>query len=267
MQEPKKHKRTELIVAAVKAYIANHALRPGDRLPQETELMHLLTASKGTVREALRMLEGQGLVESKTGPGGGVFIAQPSVEKSMELMGNYFFFNPPSIQHVYEVRKALEPILVQGLQNRLSQQDYQRLEHIMAQYAKDPENAEQATLQRQKELEFHLVLCSYSNNSFLSLTCQVAIRFLMELSVCQDIYAQPNFTLRAYGYDYQRRLLNALKQDYYVEAAHIMRDHMQAAQEIMAKNEISLRNDFIQTASMDGFSKELQALSAHFSKA
>lgn len=259
----KKHKRTELIVAAIKAYIATRALLPGDKLPQENELISILDASKGTVREALRMLEGQGLVESKTGPRGGVFIAEPSSNKAMELLSNYFFFNPPTLQHVYELRKTLEPLLVQSLAGKLDETAYSRLEAIMIHYASDPKTSEQAKAQRQKELEFHLELCKYSDNSFLSLVCQFAIRFLMELSVCQEIYAQPNPDLRGRGYHFQQQLLLTLRKECYVEAAHIMREHMQAAEDMMSENEITLRKDFIQAAafSRSNSSREFLALS------
>lgn len=262
-QNTKKHKRTELIVAAIKTYIATRALLPGDKLPQENELIAVLDASKGTVREALRMLEGQGLVESKTGPGGGVFIAQPGTNKTMELLSNYFFFNPPSIQHIYELRKTLEPLLVQSLAGKLDDSAYARLETIMTHYASDPKSSEQAQAQRKKELEFHLELCKHSDNSFLSLVCQFAIQFLMELSVCQEIYAHPNPSLRGRGYDYQQQLMQALRKECFIEAAHIMREHMQAAEEMMSANEITLRKDFIQAPAFTHTdnSKEFLALS------
>jgi len=114
-RQPGRRKRTEVIGEAVKEYIARHGLSPGDRLPQEPELIEALDASKGTIREALRGLEAQGLIQTRTGPGGGAFISEVSDDRAMELLGNYFFFKPPTIHDIYETRKALWPALVTSL--------------------------------------------------------------------------------------------------------------------------------------------------------
>ncbi len=73
-----KRKRTDEIVDAIKRMIVEHGLGPGDRLPQERDLITQFSASKGTVREALKALEVQGLISVRTGPGGGAFIERMS---------------------------------------------------------------------------------------------------------------------------------------------------------------------------------------------
>ncbi len=46
---PLRRKRTDEIVDAIKKTIIEHGLQPGDRLPQERELMEQYSASKGTI--------------------------------------------------------------------------------------------------------------------------------------------------------------------------------------------------------------------------
>ena len=94
-------KRPEAISEAIKDYIAQKRLRPGSRLPQEAELISLLGASKGTVREALKSLETQGLIATRTGPGGGAFIDRVPEQRAVELLGNYFFFKDFSIRDIF----------------------------------------------------------------------------------------------------------------------------------------------------------------------
>ncbi len=60
-------KRTDEIVNAIKETIMANNLIPGDRLPQEKELIEHYNASKSTVREALKSLEVQGLIKTKLG--------------------------------------------------------------------------------------------------------------------------------------------------------------------------------------------------------
>ena len=88
-------KRTDDIAERVKDLIVEQSLVPGDRLPNERELIDRFHASKSTVREALKSLETQGLIRSRTGPGGGTFVARLSGSRAMELLSNYFIDRQP----------------------------------------------------------------------------------------------------------------------------------------------------------------------------
>ena len=58
--------RPQAVAETIKDWIIDHGLAPGDRLPQEPQLIAHLGASKGTIREALRILETQGLIRTRT---------------------------------------------------------------------------------------------------------------------------------------------------------------------------------------------------------
>jgi GntR family transcriptional repressor for pyruvate dehydrogenase complex len=61
--------------------IVTGVLRPGDRLPAETELSSHYGVSRNTAREALRAVASQGLLELKRGVAGGTFVAVPHPER------------------------------------------------------------------------------------------------------------------------------------------------------------------------------------------
>jgi DNA-binding FadR family transcriptional regulator len=70
----KGHKTYQQIIMHIRSAISSGELRPGDRLPPETELARSLGVSRPTVREALKVLEALNLLESSTGPTGGTFV-------------------------------------------------------------------------------------------------------------------------------------------------------------------------------------------------
>jgi DNA-binding FadR family transcriptional regulator len=70
----KARKSYEQIIAHVRGEISSGELRPGDRLPPETDLARSLGVSRPTVREALKVLEALNVLESSTGPTGGTFV-------------------------------------------------------------------------------------------------------------------------------------------------------------------------------------------------
>lgn len=260
-----RRKRPAVIGEAIKDYVAAHGLGPGDRLPQEGHLIEALDAAKGTIREAMRGLESQGLIQTRTGPGGGAFLSEVSDDRAMELLGNYFFFRPPTIHDIYEVRKQLEPALVASLAGKLTDDDFDALEAVMAYYDHTPASLEEERHQRIKELEFHLLLVDHCPNPLLALMCRFPIRLLMSMTTCQRIYNQPYPELRRRGHDYQRRLVEALRRRDTAEASDIMAEHMRAAQALMEAREAMLDRTFFKAGTTDaqGPSREYLALSAH----
>src|SRR4051812_41328045 len=66
------------IVEQIRAVIGSGGMAPGDRLPSERDLGVAFGVSRTTLREALRALEAQGVIEIRTGSRGGAFIAEPS---------------------------------------------------------------------------------------------------------------------------------------------------------------------------------------------
>lgn len=77
--------RTESAVDALKRYIIENELNPGDALPTEARLCEILDVSRTSVREALRRLEALDIVSSQQGRGSfvGPMSLQPMVETAV----------------------------------------------------------------------------------------------------------------------------------------------------------------------------------------
>ncbi|MFF3248789.1 FadR/GntR family transcriptional regulator [Streptomyces sp. NPDC002870] len=109
--EPVPRSRTfELVLARIEEQILAGNLRVGDRLPPERELVDLLGVSRAAVREALRVLEAQGVLRSRVGTGpasGTVIAAMPSAGLTQLLRLHMALANFP-LGDVVEARATLE---------------------------------------------------------------------------------------------------------------------------------------------------------------
>lgn len=70
-------KIAELIAEQIRAEIVAQRVREGDALPSESDLMASFGASRPSVREALRILEFEGLIAIRRGMRGGAVAARP----------------------------------------------------------------------------------------------------------------------------------------------------------------------------------------------
>ena len=123
----KQLKRSDLVAQEIKRMITERNLSPGDRLPRESELQAQFEVSKGTIREALKSLEVQGLITISTGPTGGGTIAEVPLDRTLQFMQNYLFFQEVTIDDIYTVRQMLEPELAAGAVPHLTEADMSAL--------------------------------------------------------------------------------------------------------------------------------------------
>lgn len=242
---PIRRKRTDEIVDALKRTIIEHGLQPGDRLPQERELMEQFSASKGTIREALKALEVQGLIGIRTGPGGGAFIETMSEQRAMSLFSNYLFAKTLTIADIYALRKVLEPLVAVSAMKTIDEKGYRRLDAIIAIYDHEPADARERWDQRMAELDFHAVVAEYSDNALLAFICRFLQRLLKDLAICRDIYVQPKPVARQEGIEFQRQLIAAMRRGDGEAVHRIMAAHMAYAEQAMLGLQAELTGNFI----------------------
>ncbi|NNU63452.1 FadR/GntR family transcriptional regulator [Ochrobactrum soli] len=229
----KAKRRPEEIADRIKDFIRAKTLEPGDRLPQEKELIDQFKAAKGTVREAMKALETQGLIYTRSGPGGGAFVAEPSARHAMEMLGSFFFFDQPSLSEIYSIRKLLEPEIAALLAGRLMQGDIIQLENTMRLYDRPPIDLDDQYQQRVAELDFHSLLARLCPDRLLGFICGLTHHLLRNLPVARGIYADPTPASREAGLVFQHRLLAALIENRPEDARRIAYEHMLAAEDYM----------------------------------
>lgn len=237
--------RPQQVAEAIKQWVMDNGWQPGDRLPSELDLIARFGMAKGTIREAIRILEAQGLVKSRTGPGGGVFVHQVSEARATALLGNYFYFQQLSIDDIYQIREALEPELAASLAGRLDAAQLAALEAVMTGYAQPARDAEEEREQHIASLRFHALLAEMSGNPLLRFLIRFTANMLAEITVARGLYQHPNRELWASGIDYQSRLIAALREGNAVAARRILADHMRNARRLMRLQEARLTQRFL----------------------
>ena len=178
----KQLKRSDLVAEEIKRLITDKNLSPGDRLPRESELQAQFEVSKGTIREALKSLEVQGLVKVSTGPSGGGTIVEVPLDRTLQFLQNYLFFKEVTIDDIYKVRQLLEPELAAGAVAHLTEADLEALEHSIA--CCDPTSSREDLLsQRREDVNFHDILAAAHPNPFLRFTCELINEMIRQLIV------------------------------------------------------------------------------------
>lgn len=241
----KRLSRPQQVAEAIKSFVMQRGWKPGDRLPSETEMIKRFGMAKGTIREAIRILEAQGLIKSRTGPGGGVFVHQVSEQRATTLLGNYFYFKHLTIDDIYRIRRTLEPELAADLAGRLSAEQLAALEEVMSRYAEPAGSLKEEREQHVDSLRFHALLAEMSDNPLLRFLIRFTANMLTDITLSRRLYTQPNRELWSSGRDYQSRLIKALRVGDADAARQILSDHMQNAHRLMRMQETELTQRFL----------------------
>ena len=124
----KKDKISTHIIKQIREAILLGKLKPGETLPPEKELVVQFNVSKHTLREALRTLEGMGLINIRRGAGGGPVVTEVDMETTRDCMASFLHFQNVSINDLSEVRKVIEPYLARHAAESFNDEDKAELE-------------------------------------------------------------------------------------------------------------------------------------------
>ena len=131
-QAAKQTKVFQNVVDQIQEAILDGRLKYGETLPSERELKEMFNISRGTLREALRVLEQKGLIEIKLGVGGGSIVKEVNTEKISESLGLLIRSQKVSLNHLAEFREDVEGIVAAHAAERYTQKDIIKLKELLA---------------------------------------------------------------------------------------------------------------------------------------
>lgn len=163
MESVKRIPVVQQVVEQLKEYLFSGQISVGEKLPAEKDLCARLGVGRGTVREAVRMLEATGYVELR--PGKGAFAARTS-EMELSDVIQWFTEHQVETEDFLEVRMAVEPLSVRLAINRCSDEDIAVLQHIHEKFTEAVHSHDVSGIAIYDE-KFHHTIVEFTYNQLL----------------------------------------------------------------------------------------------------
>jgi DNA-binding FadR family transcriptional regulator len=154
--------RSGLVERQLRDFILNNKLVPGHKLPSESELSIELGVSRTVIREGFKSLEAVGVINAHHGKGR--FVGKFDFGAIADNLAISLTIDRPSLQHILEIRKALETGFLSQAASLLKEEDFVALERLVRRMnlkVKEP------TTFLQEDMEFHRILFGKLNNRVL----------------------------------------------------------------------------------------------------
>lgn len=147
----------------LRSLIADGALRPGDRLPSEGELCERLGVSRGSLREAIRMLAALGVLETRHGSGS--YVGEL---RAADLIGSLSLtvglLPMAGVLELTELRRVLEPHAAALAAARIDAATVDSLAQILDEI----EASDDLEVHSQLDHAFHMTISRIAGNDALT---------------------------------------------------------------------------------------------------
>lgn len=204
----------ERALEALRSAVLSGRYRPGDHLG-EVELASSLGVSRGTVREALRHLQQEGLVTAGN--------------RGMLRVNS---LTPTEVRELFQVRAALEGLAVrQVISSPRREAAVGALREALERIADEDEDS---PARIEADLAFHLLLCRLAGNSMLVEAWQ-RLEGRMRVAILNARAWQAPMTARGR----HAPIVDAIEQGDVAEAVRVVEEHMTAAAEHFAESAAS----------------------------
>ncbi|QJA09207.1 FadR family transcriptional regulator [Romboutsia sp. CE17] len=152
----------EQVIEQIQEKIFYGEFKNGDKLPSERELSEQMGVSRTSIREALRVLETMGVVESRQGEGN--FICSNVNKSLIEPLSLIFKLNNGSWEDVIELRQALELETVKFASKRVTKEEADEMKFIINKMEEEINNQNRNEILVNLDQKFHNKIASISKN-------------------------------------------------------------------------------------------------------
>jgi GntR family transcriptional regulator, transcriptional repressor for pyruvate dehydrogenase complex len=124
------------VVSQVEQAVRDGRLAPGEGLPSEMQLKQQFETSRGTIREALRVLEQKGLISVRLGAAGGAFVRELDTDKVVESLDLLVHLRKVTMDQLTEFREATEGAVAALAARRARPEGLARLSAVLDEAAR-----------------------------------------------------------------------------------------------------------------------------------
>jgi GntR family transcriptional repressor for pyruvate dehydrogenase complex len=216
----------ERVTDEIKGILVSGQLRPGDRMPPERELARQFGVSRTVIREAVRSLMAQGLLEVYAGSG--TIVRNPSANAVAESMALFLQVGREDFDYrkIQEVRRLLEVEIAGLAAERRTQDDLDALAAVLADTAQVGDDCDGWL---KNDMAFHALLAKSTKNELFSLLLD-SIADIM-VSVRRLGFHVPNASARTLRY--HGAILKKVRAGDRAGARSAMSDHLDEAEATM----------------------------------
>lgn len=169
-------KRSHVIAGRIRSRIVSGELAQGHNLPTESALLQRLNVSRPVLREALRILEGEGLIRTGRGTRHPVVLG-PSIQKSAQFASYLLAGDAVTLGDLHRARLLVEPEIVHSIGGERLQWTARELTRCVESFdSSDPDDIlDSITLSKR----FHEILMNASTNPVLRTICRMFYEIAM----------------------------------------------------------------------------------------
>lgn len=213
----------ERAVDQLRLLIENGDLAVGEKLPAEKELCSALNTSRSTIREALRVLEAEGLVESRKGSG--TYVApRSSWASSRNEIVALIRQRGESLRQILQVRECIEGLSARLAAESVTASSISELSRIIDQLSKWVSQEDEIDIDTVANLntKFHLAVSRASGNEIAH---EILLHILPPFSESNKaiLYVEKSLTRQL---DEHRKVFDAIRAGNADEAERAMRAHV-----------------------------------------
>ncbi len=210
-------------------HIRTGQLGVGEKLPGERALAAQMQISRPTLREAVKVLADAGVLEVRSGPGGGMFVATDIVP--VELVRERQSMRLTEVAGVLEARRMIEPRVAQLAAVRATDEELEAIARTIAAMRElvaggwRPEHEDRFLA---LDVQFHLALARASGNP----TVESLMRLLLRrLEIARDMAMHmplvPEWTIAIH-----ERTLGAVRSGDLAEVEAVMDEHLNKMEQV-----------------------------------
>lgn len=173
---------SQAIYEQIVQLIISGRLQPGDRLPSERQMMEMMQRSRPTIREALRMLERNGLIQIVPGSSGAI-VAAPSVASVEEPLENLLNMSQLGNHELLEYRELNEMATVAWAAERRTDADLAHIRKHLEAFSNTTDNFSEFA---RYDISFHQAIAEAGHNRVATMVDKVLHRLV--LNILQQAY-------------------------------------------------------------------------------
>ena len=156
-------KAARIVADALRERILTKQVETGSHLPTAEELLTEFGVSRATLREALNVLESEGLVRLRRGPGGGAIVSAPDGLAITRSLDSLLRFEGTTVEQVMEVRLVVDPLAARLAARYGEPAEIERIASSVERQAR-PDVITAHEQWFQENLHFHWAIAAASHN-------------------------------------------------------------------------------------------------------